>query len=189
MHLQLNNLNDKELLLRMRKLQDREAAGVLLDRYSHLLVAVCLPKLSQEKNAETVFPALTRQLFTQLSSSFGKINEAVYAIVQSYFSKGNKTNAAYPPPLQTVQAIQKLESQVELAGNNPIAKAALTERIEQALQTLSGEETQLVTGFYLEHLSLQELAVRQRTTADKIRNSLKGIRKKIATQLKDVAYE
>ena len=43
MHLQLNNLNDKELLLRMRKSQDREAAGVLLDRYSHLLVAVCLP--------------------------------------------------------------------------------------------------------------------------------------------------
>ncbi|MBO9153853.1 sigma-70 family RNA polymerase sigma factor [Chitinophaga sp. GCM10012297] len=186
MHLQLNNLNDKELLLRMRKLQDREAAGVLLDRYSHLLVAVCLPKLSKEKPAETVFPVLTRQLFAQLSSSFGKINETVYAIVQSYFSKGNKTNVPYHSPVQT---IQRLESQVEQAGNNPIARTALTERIEQALQTLSGEEARLITGFYLEHLTLQELAMHQHTTADKIRNSLKGIRKKIATQLKDVAYE
>lgn len=186
MHLQLNNLNDKELLLRMRKSQDREAAGVLLDRYSHLLVAVCLPKLSAEKPAETVFPALTRQLFTQLSASFGKINETVYAIVQNYFSKGNKTNVPWQP---RQQSIQKLESQVKKAGNNPIARATLSTRIEQALQQLNSEESALVTGFYLDHLTLQELAARQHTTTDKVRNSLKGIRKKIATQLKDVAYE
>ncbi|RPD43258.1 RNA polymerase sigma factor [Chitinophaga barathri] len=187
MHLQLNNLNDKELLLRMRKLQDREAAGVLLDRYSHLLVAVCMPKLSKEKPAETVFPAITRQLFTQLSSSFGKINETVYAIVQSYFVKGNKPTAQYIPPPS--QAIQRLELQVEQAGNNPIAKATLTARIEQALSQLSKEEAELLTGFYLEHQTLQDLAQRRHITADKVRNSLKGIRKKIATQLKDVAYE
>ncbi|MGN7723342.1 hypothetical protein [Chitinophaga sp. 22620] len=187
MHLQLNNLNDKELLLRMRKLQDREAAGVLLDRYSHLLVAVCLPKLSQEKPAETVFPALIRQLSTQLSSSFGKLNETVYAIVQSYFVRGNKTTAHYIAP--HTQPIQRLETQVEHAGNNPIARTTLTARIEQALSGLNKEEEALITGFYLEHQTLQELAQQHRTTADKVRNSLKGIRKKIATQLKDVAYE
>ncbi len=187
MHLQLNNLNDKELLLRMRKLQDREAAGVLLDRYSHLLVAVCLPKLSQEKPAETVFPALIRQMSSQLSSSFGKLNETVYAIVQSYFVKGYKTTAQYISPL--TQPIQRLETQVEHAGNNPIARATITARIEQALSQLNKEEAALVTGFYLEHQTLQELARHQHTTADKVRNSLKGIRKKIATQLKDVAYE
>ena len=75
MHLLLNNLNDKELLLRIRKLKDREAAGVLLGRYSHLLVAVSLPRLSSEKTAEEAFPTLTRQLFTRLQSAYGKLTK------------------------------------------------------------------------------------------------------------------
>ncbi len=187
MHLLLNNLNDKELLLRIRKLQDREAAGALLGRYSHLLVAVSLPRLSSEKTAEEAFPALTRQLFTRLQSAYGKVSETVHETVQYYFHKGGKT--AYPYQPTAPAAIQRLETRVELAGNNPIEKDAIAARLEKALEALQADERLLVTRFYLEHRPMQELARAQHTTTDKIRNSLKQVRKKIATHLMDEAYE
>ncbi|WP_343703608.1 sigma factor-like helix-turn-helix DNA-binding protein [Chitinophaga sp.] len=183
MHLLLNNLNDKELLLRIRKLQDREAAGVLLDRYSHLLVATSLPRLGPENAAEEAFPALVRQLFTRLQSSYGKVSDTIYEMVQYYFHKGNKNPLPYPPSSPT--AIQRLENRVDLAGNNPIEKDTIASRLEEGLNTLQPEERQLVTRFYLEHQSLQELARAQHTTTDKIRNHLRQIRKKLATHLMD----
>jgi RNA polymerase sigma factor (sigma-70 family) len=182
MHLLLNNLNDKELLLRIRKTQDREAAGVLLGRYSHLLVAVSLPRLSNEKTAEEAFPVLTRQLFTRLQSTYGKISEAIYEMVQYYFHKGNKAPLPYPA---APAAIQRIESRVDLAGNNPIDKNTIAARLEEALDALQADERQLITRFYLEHRSLQELAKMQHTTTDKVRNNLKNVRKKLATHLMD----
>lgn len=186
MHLLLNNMNDKELLLRIRKTQDREAAGVLLDRYSHLLVAVSLPRLQAEKTAEEAFPALTRQLSTRLQTAYGKVSEIVHDVVQQYFSKSGKSTYTYP---HASAAIHRLENRVDQAGNNPIEKNTIAARLETALDALPADEKRLVTGFYLEHRSLLELAKAQHTTADKIRNQLKEVRKKLATHLMDQPYE
>lgn len=184
MHLLLNNLTDKELLLRIKKFHDREAAGVLLDRYSHLLVAVSLPKLSNEKTAETAFPELTRQLYNRVQTAFGKINESVYALVQSYFGKGGSVPVFYPN-----QTLYRLETRIEHAGNNPIAKEALLTHLEKALTQLNAEDLQLITLFYLEQQSFSDIAKKQNISRDKVRHTLKGVKKKLATHLMDQAYE
>lgn len=184
MHLLLNNLNDKELLLRIRKFQDREAVGVLMDRYSHLLVAVSLPKLTKEKTAETAFPELTKQLYGRIQTAFGKINESVYALVQSYFGKGNTVPVFYPN-----QAMYRLETRIEHAGNNPIAKEALLKHLEKAIAALRADELQLITQFYLEQRSFSDISKQQHISYDKVRHTLKGVKKKLATHLMDQAYE
>ncbi|TWV89427.1 hypothetical protein [Chitinophaga pinensis] len=62
---QLTNLPDNELMARARKLKDEEAAGILLERYSHLLAAVSLPSLNSYGNTpDDFFPSLLRRLFT-----------------------------------------------------------------------------------------------------------------------------
>ncbi|WP_343308099.1 hypothetical protein AAHN97_13200 [Chitinophaga niabensis] len=184
MHLLLNNLTDKELLLRIKKFQDREAAGVLLDRYSHLLVAVSLPRFTSEKTAEVALPELTRQLYTRIQSAFGKLNESVYALVQSYFGKGSSVPVFYPN-----QALYRLETRIEHAGNNPIAKEALMTHLEKALTKLNAEDLQLITQFYLEQQSFSDIAKKQNISKDKVRHTLKGVKKKLATHLMDQAYE
>lgn len=184
MHLLLNNLTDKELLLRIRKFQDREAAGVLLDRYSHLLVAVCLPRLNSEKTAETALPDLSKQLYNRVQTAFGKINESIYALVQSYFGKGNSVPVFYPN-----QALYRLETRIEHAGNNPIAKEALLKHLENALSQLKAEDLQLISQFYLEQQSFSDIAKKQNISKDKVRHTLKGVKKKLATHLMDQAYE
>ncbi|WP_341839071.1 hypothetical protein [Chitinophaga caseinilytica] len=180
MHLQLNNLSDRELLLRFRKFREREAAGVLLDRYSHLLVAVCLPGLDERHPAETVFPELTGKLFDQLQHATGRVNEIMHGLVQQYFGKTRKA-----PPA----AMRELESRVEHAGNNPIEKMALAAQLENALGRLIPEDMDLLNEFYLEHKPLQELARSRHIDSGQVRDRLKSIRQQVATYMKEAAYE
>ena len=182
MQLLLNNLSDKELLYRIRKLEDREAAGVLLDRYSHLLVAACLPRLTQEQRAEVVFPALTQQLFSRSQFLYGKVNQAVYTLIQNYFNTGSKLHTTPYEP-RHAQAVHHLESRVEHAGTNPIERETLARQLELALEKLDGMEKQLIAQFYIEHRSFSELSQMHNTTAEKIRNQLSKAKKKLATQI------
>lgn len=182
MHLQLNNLSDRELLLRFRKFREREAAGALLDRYSHLLVAVCLPGLDAQHPAETVLPELTHRMYGQLSGANGKVNELLYGTVQQYFGKTRK-GSGYPP------AMRELESRVELSGNNPIEKMALAGKLEQALGRLIPEDMDLLGEFYLEHKPLKDLARSRHLEVRQVRDRLKGIRESVATYMKEAAYE
>ena len=61
---QLTNLSDKELISREMKLKDQEAEGVLMERYSHLIVAVCLPYLNNGPGTapEELYPTLLQSL-------------------------------------------------------------------------------------------------------------------------------
>lgn len=182
MHLQLNNLSDKELLLRFRKFREREAAGVLLDRYSHLLVAVCLPGLDAQHQADTVFPDLTVRLYNQLQSPAGKINDAIHGMVQQYFGKVRKGGGPQP-------AVRELEYRIEQAGSNPIEKTALAGQLENALGRLIPEDMELLNEFYLEHITLREIARRRHTAPAQIRERIRCIRQSVATFMKEAAYE
>ncbi|GEP98132.1 RNA polymerase sigma factor [Chitinophaga cymbidii] len=182
MHLLLNNLSDKELLYRIRKLEDREAAGVLLDRYSHLLVAACLPRLNQEQRAEVVFPAITQQLYARFQFLYGKVNQAVHTLVLNYFATGSALHTTPYEP-RHAQAVQHLEARVEHAGTNPIERETLARQLEAALEKLDATERKLITQFYIEHHSLRELARIHNSTAEKIRNQLSKAKKKLAAQI------
>lgn len=178
MHL-LANLTDRELLIRIRKLYDREAIGVLLGRYCHLMVAMCLPRLGKDATADVVFPELVRQISGRLEHTTGKMNEQVHQSVYAYFSK--KMQPFIPPPYS--QAVRRLENRVENAGNNPIERQALAGQLEKAITRLGAEELQLVQQFYVEHRLLKDLASERQTTPEKLRSQLKSIKKKLATQL------
>ncbi|WP_298710062.1 hypothetical protein [Chitinophaga sp.] len=181
MHLQLNNLSDRELLLRFRKFREREAAGALLDRYSHLMVAVCLPGLDAQHPAETVFPELTEKLYHQLSGATGRINGILYGLVQQYFGKSRVTGNS--------PALRDLESRVDMAGSNPIEKVALAGQLEKALGRLIPEDMELLQAFYLDHKPLRELAQSRHMNTSQVRDRLKGIRQTVATYMKEAAYE
>lgn len=182
MHLQLNNLSDKELLLRFRKFREREAAGVLLERYSHLLVAVCLPGLDAQHPADTVFPDLTVRLYNQMQGATGKMNDTIHETVQQYFGKIRKGSGPQP-------AVRELEYRIEQAGSNPIEKTALAVRLENALGRLIPEDSELLNEFYLEHITLREIARRRNTAPAQIRERLRGIRQMVAGFMKEAAYE
>ncbi|RAJ06859.1 DNA-directed RNA polymerase specialized sigma24 family protein [Chitinophaga skermanii] len=188
MQLLLQNLPDKELISRVKRSNDREAAAVLLSRYSHLLAAVCLPKLNKEKSASVVYPSLLQYMNSALSvQSIYKVNEWMQQIVHAYFSRNVKSDTTLPS--RQFQALYRLENRVDNAGNNPIEKEALLTQLKQALKSLNPDELYIAKAFYADQKSFDQIATSKDITIDKVRNTLKGVKKKIALTLMDQAYE
>jgi RNA polymerase sigma factor (sigma-70 family) len=184
----LNNMNDKELLNRIRKMRDEEAVGALLERYSHLLVAYCIPKMaSREKSAE-VIPALLGALDQNFRTMhIPRANDCVAHTLATYFNP--KSNIHPNHVSREVQAIYRAENRVQQSGSNPIERQQLSDELLERFAQLSPEDQQVVAQFYAEQQSFDEIAVAKGISRDKVRNILKNARKKLATQLMDQAYE
>ncbi|MFB6457348.1 RNA polymerase sigma factor [Chitinophaga sp. Hz27] len=189
MHQQLTSLSDKELISRTRKQKDREAEGVLMDRYSHLLVAISLPQLNSRTNLDpnVVFPNLLQRLSASLKTqSIYKANEWILHTLRGYFSKQEKTTPFYPS--RDGRDIMHIENKVEKASTNTIDREELVIRLEQALHRLPAEDRALLQEFYLENKSFTELAAAKGWNRDKVRNQLKVAKNKLAKLFINQAY-
>ncbi len=184
MYQQLSNLSDKELISRARKLKDREAEGVLLERYSHLLVAVCLPSIKDNPGAaiKTVFPAVLQRLSNGLKTqTIQKANEWVHQTVTTYFSNPDK-QVPYYPSRESRDRLHT-ENRVEKAATNTIEKQALMAQVEKALASLKAEDRYLIEQFYLENKTFADLAAHKGYTTEKVRTLLRKAKSKLAMQL------
>lgn len=184
MHLRLENLPDKELLTRIRKFEDKEAVAVLLSRYSHLIAAVSIPKLNNDKTAQNVYPQLLNDLVENIQTQpIYKVNDWLQRFLTAYFSK------SVVIPKNIPQAVYKVESKVEKAKSNPIEKGALVDDLHVAMKVLSPEEMHVAKQFYLEDKSFDQIAGHKNISAEKVRAMLMNIKRKLATNLIDQAYE
>lgn len=188
MHQQLTNLSDKELISRARKLKDREAEGVLMDRYSHLLVAVSLPHGDQHQaNPGVVFPALMQRLSASLKTqTIYKANEWMLHIVNGYFSNPDKNIPFYPS--RDVRDLLHIENKVERASTNAIEREELVIQLAQALQRLPAEEQELLRQFYLEHHTFSDIAAQKGIDRHKVRQLIKAAKTKLARLYMNQSY-
>ncbi|NLR58534.1 sigma-70 family RNA polymerase sigma factor [Chitinophaga polysaccharea] len=181
MQQQLTNLSDKELISRARKQHDREAEGVLMDRYSHLLVAVTLPHLSQQSNLDpnVVFPSLLQRLSASLKTqTIYKVNEWILHIQKGYLSKPEKNTPFYPS--RDGRDLLHIENTVDKAATNIIDRQDLIVRLEQALQRLNADDRALITQFYLENKPFADLSATTGISREKLRTQLKAAKGKLA---------
>ncbi|WP_143308861.1 RNA polymerase sigma factor [Chitinophaga vietnamensis] len=189
MHQQLTNLSDKELISRARKQKDREAEGVLMDRYSHLLVAITLPHLRSNPSLDPniVFPALLQRLSSSIKTqSIYKANEWMLHIQKGYLGKPEKNTPFYPS--RDGRDLLHIENKVDKAATNTIDRQELIVQLEQALQRLSAEERDLITQFYLENKTFGELTTAKGWTREKVRAQLKAAKGKLAKIFMNQSY-
>ena len=189
MQQQLTNLSDKELISRARKQNDREAEGVLMDRYSHLLVAVTIPHLSNNPNldANIVFPALLQRLSASLKTqTIYKANEWILHIQKGYLSKPEKNTPFYPS--RDGRDLLHIENTVDKAATNIIDRQDLAVRLEQAMQRLPAEDNALLTQFYLENKTFTDLSASTGLSREKLRTQLKAAKGKLAKLFMNQGY-
>lgn len=186
MQQQLHNLSDKELIVRNKKGKDQEAEAVLLERYGHLMVATCLPWLNAERNAGVVFPALLEKLRAGLKTDpIYKVNEWLHQAIRNMQSKQDKP---LPYPSREKRALLGIEQQVESALTNTISTERMATQLEHAIATLSKEEQQALTGFYIDNRSFSEMAKARNITTEKVRLALKSAKRKLAVQMMEQSY-
>lgn len=189
MQQQLTNLSDKELISRARKQLDREAEGVLMDRYSHLLVAVTIPYLNNQPNLDpnVVFPTLLQRLSASLKTqTIYKVSEWLLHIQKGYMGKPEKNTPFYPS--RDGRDLLHIENTVDKAATNIIDRQDLIVRLEQALQRLSADDNALITQFYLENKSFADLTAATGLSREKLRSQLKAAKGKLAKLFMNQGY-
>ncbi|NSL87507.1 RNA polymerase sigma factor [Chitinophaga solisilvae] len=189
MHQQLTNLSDKELISRARKQKDREAEGVLMDRYSHLLVAITLPYLhtTPPPDPNIIFPTLLQRLSASLKTqTIYKVNEWILHVQKGYLGKSGKDTPFYPS--RNGRDLLHIENKVDKAATNIIDRQDLAVRLEQALQRMNADDRDLITQFYLENKTFADITTAKGITREKLRSQLKAAKGKLAKLYMNQGY-
>ena len=187
---QLTNLSDKELISRARKLKDQEAEGVLLERYSHLMVAVSLPYLNTTAGTspEEVFPALLQRLSNTLKTqTIHKVNEWVHYNAKALQDNSERNLPFFSTPESREQ--QQIENRVEAASMNNKEQQQLVTAITNVLEKLPAEEKHFLKQFYLEQQTFAQLAASKKYSIEKTRQVLKSAKQHMASLLMNQTYE
>jgi len=187
---QLTNLSDKELISRARKLRDQEAEGVLMERYSHLMVAVCLPYLNNGPATapEEIYPALLQRLSNSLKTqTIPKANEWIHYTIRAQQTQADRNSPFFPSTESREQ--QQIESKVEKAATNLKEQQMLVAAIERALDKLPAEEKYFLKEFYMHNKTFADLAGAKNYSVEKTRQILQQAKQKMASLLMNETYE
>jgi len=179
---QLTNLPDNELMARARKLKDEEAAGVLLERYSHLLATVSLPSLNNSfgNTPDEFYPSLLQRLLKSLQTqTIPKIGEWMQFFIKSQGSRAERN--AFFFPSSASRDITRLEYKVEKANSNLLEKHQLASTMEAVLDQLDAEDRELLIEFYFEQKTFAEIAAEKEYTIEKTRLLLKRSKQELAS--------
>lgn len=177
---QLANMADTELMARARKLKDEEAAGILLERYSHLLAAVSLPSLNNYDNTpDEFFPSLLKRLFKSLhTQTIPKIGEWMQFFIKSQGSR--EARNSYYFPTSASSDITRLENKVEKANSNLMQRKELSLCMKVAFEDLASPHREMLKEFYFDQKTFAEIAAEREYTMDKIRKLIKKAKQELA---------
>jgi predicted DNA-binding protein (MmcQ/YjbR family) len=178
---QLANMPDNELMGRARKLKDEEAAGILLDRYSHLLAAVSLPSLNNYDNTpEEFFPSLLQRLFKSLhTQTIPRIGEWMQFFIKSQSSR--EARNTYYFPTSASSDITRLENKADKANSNLLQRKELNATMKAAFEELDSSHKEILKEFYFDQKTFAEIAADREYTMDKIRKMIKRSKQELAS--------
>jgi RNA polymerase sigma factor (sigma-70 family) len=151
-----NHISDQVLLENFYADRNNEWLGILLQRYTMLLLGVCMKYLKNEEEAKDG----VQQVFLKVIGEVGKykidyFKSWVYMVAKNHClmklrDKGKITAEINERIIATPYESAEAASHIE--------KEMLLTQMASALQQLNAEQQQCVTLFYLEKKSYQEVA-------------------------------
>ena len=151
-----NETDDKELLQRYYADKNNEWLGILLQRYTMLLLGVCMKYLKNEEDAKDS----VQQVFLKVINDLPKykvefFKSWLYMVAKNYCLMKLRDKGKY-----TAELNEKFLATPEEADGKTLAeeKDIHLNRMEQALQQLNEEQKVCVTLFYLEKNTYQQIA-------------------------------
>lgn len=148
-------MSDNELLQRYLQSQNNDWLGILLQRYTLLLLGVCMKYLKDENEAKDA----VQQIFLKVIQEVHKykidyFKSWLYMVAKNHcltVLRDKKGRKAHEILTDTHQFIQPAEAQQQPSPIN-------TEMLAEALGQLNSEQKQSVTLFYLEKKSYAEIS-------------------------------
>jgi len=150
-----HNLTDTELLQNFYRDHDNKWLGILLPRYTLLLLGVCMKYLKNEEDARDC----VQQIFLKIINELHKykvdyFKSWIYMIAKNHCLMKLRDNKNLP-----VELNEKIQTEnLEVDKHELHEKDVLLQKMQQAIQQLNPEQQQCVKLFYLEKKSYAEVA-------------------------------
>jgi RNA polymerase sigma-70 factor (ECF subfamily) len=150
------HLADQELLERYYTDRSNEWLGILLQRYTLLLLGVCMKYLKREEEARDS----VQQIFVKVLQELSKyrvdyFKSWIYTIARNHCLMKLRDQHGYPAEISDSMLAAWDE---ETGKGRHLEKDQLLELMEQSLEELGKEQKRCVILFYLEKRSYQEIA-------------------------------
>ncbi|MDQ2721415.1 MAG: sigma-70 family RNA polymerase sigma factor [Bacteroidota bacterium] len=151
-----NDIDDLELLKNFYDDGDNKWLGILLPRYTLLLLGVCMKYLRNEEDAKDC----VQQIFLKVINELHKykvdyFKSWIYMIAKNHCLMRLRGNKNLPVELNEQIIAEDNNNDYK---NNFIEKDRLLTKMEEAIKQLNPEQQQCVTLFYLQNKSYSEVA-------------------------------
>ena len=149
------HIDDNELLQRFYLDKNNEWLGILLQRYTLLLLGVCMKYLKNEEEAKDAVQQIFLKTITELHKyKVDYFKSWMYMVAKNHcLMKLRNKNSI---PIEINDRVLSAPDDSDSSKSHRQKETTLT-NMEQALQSLNSEQQQCVTLFYLEKKSYQEI--------------------------------
>ena len=151
-----DHITDTELLQNFYNDHDNKWLGILLPRYTLLLLGVCMKYLKNEEDAKDAVQQIFLKVISELSKyKVDYFKSWIYMIAKNHCLMKIRGNKNYPVELN--EKILPVEEFMDTEMNH-IEKDRLLTTMLESIKQLSTEQQQCVTLFYLEKKSYVEVS-------------------------------
>ena len=150
-----DNLSDNELLEYYYQSKDQQWIGILLERYTLLLLGVCMKYLKNEEEARDAVQQIFLKVLTEASKyKIDFFKSWVYMVAKNYcLMKLRSRQGRYIKELDEATAIVQHETN----KHDLLDDEKTYSLLEQSISELNAEQKQCVTLFYLKKNSYQQI--------------------------------
>lgn len=164
---------------------DKEAFAWLVDQYRDMIYTVCLRMLGSEADAEEAAQDVFVKAYRSLQSFQGKSKFSTWLYRIAY----NQCISVIRKKVKMIDLVGEVpESEVsegEISGLDALSAQERSKYLQQALDALGETDSVVVTLFYYEELSLEEIAEITGLSNNNIRIKLHRSRKKMYQVIND----
>jgi RNA polymerase sigma-70 factor (ECF subfamily) len=151
-----NEISDAELLQNFYQSHDNKWLGILLPRYTLLLLGVCMKYLKNEEDARDCVQHIFLKVINELHKyKVDYFKSWIYMIAKNHCLM--KLRDQKKIPLELNEKITPAENP-DIDKNDLKEKDALLQKMEMAIKQLNSEQQQCVNLFYLQKKSYAEIA-------------------------------
>jgi RNA polymerase sigma factor (sigma-70 family) len=183
-----NDITDKELLENFYETHDNMWLGILLERYTLLLLGVCMKYLKNEEEAKDSVQQIFLKAITELQKyKVDYFKSWIYMVAKNHCLMKLRDRQGKLPVEFTEKLTTTPDAQTDIAGlwQNDRTLDLMTE----SLKELNAEQQQCVTLFYLQKKSYHEISERTGynllQVKSYIQNGKRNLRILIEKKLKD----
>ena len=178
--------SDKELVLEYQQNGNLQVLATLYQRYMELVYGVCLKYLEDSEKAKDAVMQVFEELVIKLKKhEVDNFKSWLYTLAKNHClmqlrSGKNKKTVSISPDL--------MQNSEELHLNGELQKEAEFKKLERCLQTLTAEQQQTVTLFYLHQKCYNEIVEQTGLDWKKVRSLIQNGRRNLKICMEKASY-